>query len=123
MGGKLATFAAAAKAPVGTTFRFTLNEAAMVRFAFAEVLPGRMVNGKCVAQTPRNRSHKACTRTVPRGSLSFSAGAGLHRLFFQGRLTRTRKLKLGTYTLTITATNAAGQRATKTLRSFTIVPG
>jgi hypothetical protein len=60
---------------------------------------------------------------VPRGSLSFSAGAGLHKLFLQGRLTRTRKLKPGTYRLTITATNAAGQRATKTLRPFTIVPG
>jgi hypothetical protein len=58
---------------------------------------------------------------VPAGSLSLSAGGGLRSLFFQGRLTRTRKLKLGTYTLTITATDAAGQRATKTLRSFTIV--
>ena len=76
-----------------------------------------------MAQTARNRGHKACTRSVPRGSLSFSAGAGLHKLFFQGRLTRTIKLKPGTYTLTITATNAAGKQATTTLRPFTIVPG
>jgi hypothetical protein len=55
--------------------------------------------------------------------LSFSAGAGPHQLFFQGRLTRTGTLKPGTYTPTITATNAAGQAATKTLRSFTIVRG
>jgi hypothetical protein len=123
VGGKLATFAAAAKPPVGTTFRFTLNEPATVRFAFAQLLPGRKVNGKCVAQTAANRSRKPCTRSVPRGSLSFSAGAGLHKLFFQGRLTRTRKLKPGTYALTITAKNAAGQQATKTLRSFTTVPG
>ena len=116
-------FAAAARPPVGTTFRFTLNEAATVRFAFAQVLPGRKVNGKCVAQTATNRTHKPCTRSVPRGSLSFSAGAGLHKLAFQGRLTRTTKLKPGTYTLTIRATNAAGQQATKTLRSFTIAPG
>jgi hypothetical protein len=123
LGTKLAKFAAAAKPPVGTTFRFALNESATVRFAFAQLLPGRKVNAKCMAQTSANRNHKACTRSVPRGSLSFSAGAGLHKLFFQGRLTRTRKLKPGTYTLTITATNAAGQRASKTLRSFTIVPG
>jgi hypothetical protein len=109
--------------PFGTTFRFALNEAATVRFAFAQLLPGRKVNGKCVAQSARNRSHKACTRSVPRGSLSFSAGAGPHKLFFQGRLTPTTTLKPGTYRLTITATNAAGQRATKALRSFTIVPG
>jgi hypothetical protein len=116
LGGKRA----ARKPPVGTTFQFTLNEAATVRFAFAQLLPGRKVNGKCVAQTARNRRRKACTRSVPRGSLSFSAGAGLHKLAFQGRVTRKSKLKPGTYALTITATNAAGQRATKTL-SFTIV--
>jgi hypothetical protein len=121
VGGKLASFASARKPPVGTTFQFTLNQAATVRFAFAQLLPGRQVNGKCVAQTTRNRNHKACTRSVPSGSLSFSAGAGPHKLAFQGRLGRT-KLKPGTYALTITATNAAGQRATTTL-AFTIVNG
>jgi hypothetical protein len=121
LGGKLASFAAARKPPVGTTFRLTLNEAATVQFAFAQLLPGRKGHGRCVAQTARNRSNKACTRSVPRGSLSFSAGAGPHNLAFQGRLTRDGKLKPGTYTLSITATNAAGQRATTTLRPFTIV--
>jgi hypothetical protein len=124
LGGKLATFAAARKPRIGTTFRFTLNETATVRFTFDQLLPGRKLrNGRCVAQTAGNRRNKACTRSVPRGALSFNAGAGLHRLFFQGRVTRTRKLHPGTYTLTITAANAAGQRATRTLRSFTIVPG
>jgi hypothetical protein len=125
LGSKVATFSAASRPRVGTTFRFTLNQAATVRFAFDQLLPGRKLrNGKCVAQTAGNRRNKACTRSVPRGSLSFNAGAGLHRLFFQGRVTRTRKLQPGTYTLTITATDAAGQRATKgPLRSFTIVPG
>jgi hypothetical protein len=121
LGNNLARFAAAAKAPVGTTFRFTLNKAATVRLVFDQLLPGRKVNGKCVAQTARNRRQKGCIRSVPRGSLSFSVGAGLHRLSFEGRLTRTRKLTPGTYALTITATDAAGQRATKTLRSFAIV--
>jgi hypothetical protein len=125
LGNNLARFAAVRKPRVGTTFRFTLSEAATVRFEFAQLLPGRKLsNGRCVAQTAGNRRNKACTRSVPRGSISFNAGAGSHRLFFQGRLTRTNKLKPGTYTLTIVATNAAGQRATKgPLRSFTIVPG
>jgi hypothetical protein len=122
LGSNLARFAAASKPPVGTTFQFTLNEAATMQFAFAKLLPGRNVSGKCVAQTRRNRRHKACNRSVPGGSLSFSAGVGLHKLFFQGRLTGTEKLKPGTYALTITATNAAGQGATNTL-SFAIVPG
>src|SRR5262249_32126608 len=90
LGSHLARFAAAAKPPVGTTFRFTLNKAATVQFTFEELLPGRRVNkvnGKCMAQTPRNRRHNACTRSVPIGSLSFGAGAGVHSLLFQGRLT------------------------------------
>jgi hypothetical protein len=120
-GSNVARFAAAAKPPVGTTFRFTLNKAATVRFAFAQLLPGRKVNGKCVAQTSRNRRRQACTRSVPRGAISFSSGTGLHTLSFQGRLTRTSKLMPGTYAPTITATDAAGQRASKTLRSFSIV--
>jgi hypothetical protein len=128
LGNTLARFAAARKPRVGTTFQLTVNKAATVRFAFAQLLPGRRVNGKansnCVAQTARNRRNKACTRSVPSGFLQFSTGAGLHRLFFQGRVTRTRKLKPGTYTLTITAFNAAGQVATKgPLNSFTIVSG
>ncbi len=123
LGNNLPRFAAPARPRLWTTFRFTLNKAATVRFAFAQLLPGRIVNGKCVAQTARNRRNKACTRSVPSGALSFSVGAGQHRLFFQGRLTRARKLKPGTYTLTLTATDAARQRATKMTRSFTIVPG
>jgi hypothetical protein len=122
LGGNLASFASASKPPVGTMFGFTLNEAATVQFAFGELLHGRLVNGLCIAQTAHNRSHKACTRTVSRGSLSFSAGAGMHTLAFRGRLTQTSKLSSGNYAVTITATDAAGQQATKTL-SFTIVNG
>jgi hypothetical protein len=122
LGSNPASLVAAAKPPVGTTFRFTLNQAGTVRFAFTQLLPGRTDNGQCVAQTTRNRSHNACTRSVHRGAISFGAGAGPHKLAFRGQLGRTSKLQPGTYTLTIIATNAAGQRATKTL-SFTIVQG
>jgi hypothetical protein len=122
-GGSVARFAGAAKPPVGTTFRFSLNESATVRFAFNQPLPGRRMNGRCVAQTKANRNRRACTRSVARGTLAFGAGAGAHKLSFQGRLTRTRKLGPGTYTLTITAMNSVGQLATRTLRSFTIVAG
>jgi hypothetical protein len=113
---------AAAKPPIGTTFRFTLNENASVRFALAQLVAGRKVKGRCVAQRAANRNRRACRRLAPRGSLSFSAGAGADKLIFGGRLSRSRKLKPGTYTVTVTATNAAGQRAARTLR-FTIVPG
>jgi hypothetical protein len=122
LGGKLATFAAAPKPPVGTTFGFTLNQAATVRFAFAQLLPGRKVNGRCVAPTSANRGRPGCTRSVGRGALSFNASAGAHKLSFQGRVSRTNKLAPGVYTLTITAANSQGT-ASRTTRAFTIVAG
>ena len=121
LGNNLPRLAAPARPRLWTTFRFGLNQGATVRFAFDQLLPGRMVNRKCVAQTARNSRNKACTRSVGRGAFSFSVGAGIHTLFFQGRLNRTRKLTAGTYTLTLMAFNAAGQKATKMTRSFTIV--
>jgi hypothetical protein len=120
LGNNAARFSVASKPPIGTTFQYTLNEAATVQFAFAKVLPARKASSKCVVQTRRIRRHTGCARSVPSGSLSFSAGAGPHTLLFQGRMTGTKTLKPGSYVLTITATDASGQQATGTL-SFTIV--
>jgi hypothetical protein len=89
---------------------------------FKQWLPGRRVGGRCVALTAKNRSRPKCTRLVTRGSLSFSVSAGAHRLRFQGRLSKHKRLPVGRYTVAITATNSAGQRATAKL-TFTIVNG
>jgi YVTN family beta-propeller protein len=63
----------------------------------------------------------ACTRMRTRGILSFSAHTGLNRVSFQGRISRTRKLTPGRYTLTIRVTNSAGKHSrVKTLR-FTML--
>jgi hypothetical protein len=119
-GNGLAQIASAHKPPVGTTFRFTLNQSTRVRFAFTQNLPGRKVRGSCVARTSKNLGKPACTRTVTFGAFSFTAGAGAHKVRFQGRISKHNKLKPGRYTLIITATNAAGQQATARL-TFTIV--
>lgn len=111
---------ATARPPVGTTFRFTLNESARVRFVFKQRLPGRRVKGRCVASTAKNLSKPKCTRLVTRGSLSFSVGAGAHKLRFQGRLSKRKRLPIGRYSLVLTATSSAGQRATAKL-TFTII--
>jgi hypothetical protein len=100
-GTKLPRIASVKRPPVGTTFRFTVNESLTVRFAF----------------TQRRHGHR-----VTRGALRFTVVAGAHRLRFYGRLSKHRKLPLGRYTLIITATNAAGQRASQKL-TFTIVAG
>jgi hypothetical protein len=97
-GSKLASFARAQRPPVGTTFAFGLSATAKVTFAFRQ---------------------RAGTQSVLRGTLSFAGHAGTDRLFFQGRLSRTKKLKNGRYTVTITAVNNTGSSRPATL-TFTI---
>ena len=82
---------------------------------------GRKVNGRCIAQTTRNRHKRACKRTVTSGTITFTGHAGTDRVLFDGRISRSRKLKPGSYTLTITATNSAGQHSTPHTLTFTIV--
>jgi Galactose oxidase, central domain/Kelch motif len=118
---KLAHITRKRKPPVGTTFSLTLNEPASVSFAFTQKLGGRKVKGRCVAQTKANRRNHACERTVTRGTLAFTGHAGTNKVAFQGRISRSKKLRLGTYTLIITATNTAGQRSTPKQLTFTIV--
>jgi hypothetical protein len=120
-GNRLASFARRHRPPLGTTFSFTLNEQASVSFAFTQRVGGRKVKGKCVAQTNKNRRKRACKRTVTRGTLSFTGHSGTNKISFQGRISRSRKLGLGSYTLVITATNAAKQRSPAKQLSFTVV--
>ncbi len=80
---------------MGTTFSFTLDQAASARFVFAQQVGGRSVKGRCVAPTKTNRRKRACKRTIKRGTLSFAAHSGLNKLAFQGLLTRSKKLPPG----------------------------
>jgi hypothetical protein len=126
-GGRTAMLSSAHKAhkphkpPVGTTFSFTLNEAASVSLTFTHQQAGRKLGSRCVAQTRRNRSKHACKRTVTAGVLTFAAHAGLDKISFQGLLTHATTLPRGTYTLTLQATNPTGQRSAPSRLSFTVV--
>ena len=121
-GTRLASVAGKVKRPpVGTTFSFTLNEAASVSFSFTQRVGGRKVKGKCVAQTKKNRHKHACKRTVTRGAVSLVAHAGTNKALFQGRISHALKLKPGAYVVVITATNSAGQRSVPARLSFTVV--
>ena len=107
--------------PVGTTFTFTLDQAARVTLTFRHTAIGRRVAGKCVARTPGNANKPRCTRTVTDGALRIQARIGTNNLRFEGRISRLVKLKPRGYTVAITATSTAGKKsAPKTLR-FTIV--
>jgi hypothetical protein len=107
LGSELAQLARKSKPPVGTTFRFTLNTSASVRFSFAH----------CAR---RKRHHKSCARTVTDGALTLQGHAGADLVRFAGKLSAQRSLRPRRYTMSVTATNAAGRSATHTL-SFTTV--
>jgi N-acetylneuraminic acid mutarotase len=119
-GNKLARISKT-KPPVGTTFSFTLNEPAGVSFAFTQRVGGRKVKGRCVAQTKANRRKHSCRRTVTRGIMIFTGHAGTNKVSFQGRISGSKRLQPGTYTLIVTATNFAGQRSSPKQLPFTIV--
>ena len=106
---------------MGTTFRFVLSQRAIVSFVFTQQLGGRRVNGRCVAQTNGNRRRPSCKRTVTQGKLTFMGRSGLNRVAFQGRISRSKRLPLGAYTLQITALNSAGKRSIPRTLSFSIV--
>ena len=99
-GSKLAHLAGKHKAkqpPTGTTFSFTLNEPAKVTFAFEQ-------------------GHKT------RGTLSYNAKSGKRMLSFDGKLSRSKKLKPGSYTVLITA-KATGLTSKTAKLGFKIAAG
>jgi hypothetical protein len=119
LGTKLATISSSRRPPVGTTFKFDLNEPAQVSFAFTQLFPGRKVSGRCVAQTSHNLHTAKCTRNGRTRAASFNAAAGADKVAFDGRISRSTKLKPGSYEVAIQARNSSGRSNTVTLK-FTI---
>jgi Bacterial Ig domain len=123
-GNSLAALSAATtakKPPRGTTFAFTLNEAATITFAFTRQLNGRKVARRCVPATNKNAHAHRCTRTLTAGALVLAARAGINKLRFDGLITRRKRLAAGSYTVLVTAATAGKRSATSALH-FTIAP-
>ncbi|HME02503.1 MAG TPA: hypothetical protein VKG38_05670, partial [Solirubrobacteraceae bacterium] len=57
------------------------------------------------------------------GTISFTGHLGTNKVFFQGRLSRSKKLQPGRYTVTVNATDAAGGRSAPVSLRFTVVNG
>lgn len=120
LGNQLAHLARAS-APVGTTFSFSLGEAAIVSFTFNRYVgSGRRVGKRCVPTSARNRHKPRCARLVAAGLLRLNGHPGLNRVTFQGPLSHTKRLRPGRYTVVIAAT-AAGRTSKAAALSFTIV--
>ena len=99
-GDALARLTKSSKPPFGTTIAFTLRVSSRVRLDFAQTVRGH---------------------TVPAGVLSFAGHSGPNKVAFQGRISRSKRLKPGSYKVTITATTATGERSVSTPLIFTIV--
>jgi hypothetical protein len=121
-GRKLASLARRhRRLPVGTTFSFTLNEQAAVTLRFSRRVSGRKVGHRCLPASRKARPRKTCELSLNSGALSFTAHSGLNRVVFQGRLSSRRKLAPGSYSLLVTASDAAGARSAPKQLRFTIV--
>jgi len=105
--------------PVGTSFRFTLDRAAQVRFTFSQIVSGRRVDGRCVKATKNNRAKRRCDRYQASGTLSVAGKAGANTIAFSGKL-RGRTLPPGSYRVLVTAT-ADGKTSAAGSAQFTIV--
>jgi hypothetical protein len=98
-GDALAHLAKSSKAPIGTTFAFTLSVSLQVRLSFPRTVRGH---------------------PVPAGVLSFTGHSGTNKIAFDGRISRSRRLEPGNYKLTITARSAIGERSVSAPLTFTL---
>jgi hypothetical protein len=111
--------------PIGTTFSFTLSRAASVRLGFTESASGSLQGNRCVAP-PRHHGNARrrlarCARDVIAAMLSFSGHAGVNTVHFEGRISPTKRLRPGQYTLVISASAARAQSSRPRRLQFTIV--
>jgi len=109
----------------GTTFGFTLSEAARMSLRIERRGAGRRVRGKCRRPTSRNRRAPLCTRWLGAATLTRDAAAGLNRVRFSGRVLvrgRARALRPGRYRVRLTAADAAGNRSAPVTIRFRVLP-
>jgi hypothetical protein len=104
----------------GTTFRFTLSEAAGVKIAIQRAAKGRRNGKRCVKPSPKLRKAKKCTRYAGAGTLTRKGKAGANKVPFSGRI-GPRPLPPGRYRAVLRATDAAGNRSKPKTVAFRIV--
>jgi dipeptidyl aminopeptidase/acylaminoacyl peptidase len=101
----------------GRRITFTLSEDATVGLKFERRTTGRRVGGKCRKATAASRVRKRCTRYVSAGRFSVKAKRGANGVRFQGRLSAAKRLALGSYRVSATAKDAAGNPQAQTRRT------
>jgi DNA-binding beta-propeller fold protein YncE len=114
--GRRATALVARRAAVGTVVRYTLSESAAVTLRIQRAVAGRRVGRSCRLAG----GGRPCRRWVTAGTLRRSGLPGPNRVRFSGRI-GGRALRPGAYRLIVTATDAAGNRASGRSQAFRVV--
>jgi hypothetical protein len=100
------------------TIRFRLDEAARVRLRVQRSAPGRRRGVRCVAPTRAlvAARARACVRLITIGGVTRRESAGAGRITITRLRVGRRTLVPGTHRLTLTATDAAGNRSAPVAR-------
>jgi hypothetical protein len=98
---------------LGTKLSLTSSEAGKVKLSITKSTSGRRVGGRCVKPSRSNRRRPRCTRTIAVATRSATLAAGTSSLALP-------KLPPGRYTVSLIATDAAGNRA-KAVRATLVV--
>jgi hypothetical protein len=105
----------ACKLPIKLKVGYTLNVADSVILKVERKTGGRRVDGKCVAQTRKNRTHRFCWRWVKlRGRRTLTGKVGQNSYTFNAKIGGHR-LTPGKYLLTLTPTGGTSQQAAFTI--------
>jgi hypothetical protein len=114
--------AANRKVKKGTTFRWTLSEAATTRIQIQQERRGIKKGKRCLVAKPGIKvpRKKRCTALQSKGTFRRAGKLGRNSLAFSGRMGK-KALKPGTYRAVFTGTDAAGNRSAAKRLKFRIV--
>ncbi|MBJ7522442.1 MAG: hypothetical protein JHC84_22255, partial [Solirubrobacteraceae bacterium] len=118
VGAKL-TPAKRGRLATGATLRFRLSEAARTTVTISQPATGRRVSGRCQRVTKATRGQAKCRIANVRTTLRASGKAGVNTIRITGKIGR-KTLKPGPYVVTVSAIDAAGNRAAPKTARFTI---
>jgi CSLREA domain-containing protein len=104
----------------GTTFKYSLSEAAQVAFTIQRARAGRRVGKACKKPTRANRKRTKCTRYSLAGRFGQGAVAGPNVRRFLGKL-GGKPLAPGAYRASLVATDAAGNKSAPKRLAFKVV--
>lgn len=107
-------------APVGTTIRYTLSEAARVTIQVQRKARGVRVGNRCLKPSKRRKGRR-CTRWVKQGkTLTRESVQGATSIRWNGRIGR-KALPVASYRLLVNARDAARNASPARTRSFKVV--